>query len=175
MFSISIFKKLHGPSYVKYIKSPIGTLGLVASDTALQLLIFENELEACREGLLDLPEANDHPILCQAEEQLNEYFAGERTEFILPLDMPGTNFQRQVWSLLQQIPYGETTSYGELAAQIGDAKKCRAVGMANGMNPIAIIVPCHRVIGKNGALTGFGGGLPVKEYLLSLEKSKGNK
>lgn len=175
MFSVSVFKKLHGPSYVKYIESPIGTLGLVASDTALQLLIFENELEVCKEGLANLLEARDHPVLCQAEEQLKEYFAGQRTEFTLPLDMPGTDFQRQVWSLLQQIPYGETTSYGELAARIGDAKKCRAVGLANGANPIAIIVPCHRVIGKNGALTGFGGGLPMKEFLLKLEKGKGTE
>jgi methylated-DNA-[protein]-cysteine S-methyltransferase len=105
-------------------------------------------------------------------EQLNSYFAGELTEFQLDLELVGTQFQRRVWSALQTIPYGETRTYGEIAAQIGSPTAARAVGMANGRNPIGIIVPCHRVIGSTGNLTGYGGGLDRKSVLLALEKSK---
>lgn len=107
-----------------------------------------------------------------AVEQLAEYFAGERTEFDLPLEMEGTAFQRTVWSALREIPYGETCSYGEIARNIGSPAAFRAVGLANGHNPISIIVPCHRVIGANGSLTGYGGGLERKRLLLDLEKSR---
>jgi methylated-DNA-[protein]-cysteine S-methyltransferase len=103
--------------------------------------------------------------------QLREYFSGRRTEFELPLAPQGTAFQRGVWRQLQEIPYGETISYGELAKRVGNPKASRAVGAANGQNPIPIVIPCHRVIGSNGKLTGFGGGLPTKEALLALERS----
>ena len=109
-------------------------------------------------------------LLKKAAKQLTEYFAGKRREFDLPLDFTGTGFQKKVWAALLTIPYGETRSYGEIAKQIGNPKACRAVGMANNRNPIAIICPCHRVIGADGSLVGFGGGLPAKQFLLDLEK-----
>jgi methylated-DNA-[protein]-cysteine S-methyltransferase len=105
--------------------------------------------------------------------QLREYFAGQRTRFDLPLHPAGTAFQRDVWSELQRIPYGETISYGELARRVGHPAAARAVGAANGANPIPIVIPCHRVIGANGKLTGFGGGIPVKQKLLALESRQG--
>jgi methylated-DNA-[protein]-cysteine S-methyltransferase len=109
-------------------------------------------------------------VFSAARDQLEEYFKGERTRFDLELNLQGTVFQKKVWQELVKIPYGETISYGQLANRIGNPKASRAVGMANGKNPIAIIVPCHRVIGKNGSLTGFGGGLEVKKTLLELEQ-----
>ena len=111
----------------------------------------------------------------EAARQLREYFAGQRTAFELPLAPDGTTFQKRVWRELQEIPYGETISYGELARRAGNAKASRAVGAANGANPIPIVIPCHRVIGANGKLTGFGGGLPIKEALLALERVAGPK
>jgi len=113
--------------------------------------------------------AGDNPILQLARRQLDEYFACTRTSFDLPLDAEGTAFERRVWDLLRAIPYGTTTSYGELARRLGEPKDARAVGAANGKNPIPIIVPCHRVIGANGDLTGFGGGLERKRWLLEHE------
>lgn len=110
------------------------------------------------------------PILREAIQQLQEYFAGQRKEFDLPIKMQGTEFQKKVWQALQEIPYGEVSSYGKLAEKIGNAKACRAVGMANHRNPIAIVVPCHRVIGSNGKLVGYAGGLDKKEWLLEMEK-----
>lgn len=107
--------------------------------------------------------------LRQAVEQLGRYFAGERVQFSCPLDLRGTAFQLKVWNALTRIPYGETRSYAEIAREIGHPSAVRAVGAANGANPVAIIVPCHRVIGSNGALTGYGGGLPAKAWLLALE------
>jgi len=109
-------------------------------------------------------------LFLEATGQLRAYFNGERTHFDLKLNMKGTDFQKKVWQQLVKIPYGETISYGELAKRIGNPKASRAVGMANGKNPISIIVPCHRVIGKNGSLTGFGGGIAVKEHLIEMEK-----
>ena len=154
-----------GPTYT-IIESPIGPLTLVASDAGLQQLRFG--VHRPRQGV----ETANHPILLQTAAQLSEYFAGTRTTFDIPLDMTGTSFQCAVWTLLTEIPYGTTTSYGALAEQLGNANKSRAVGMANGRNPVAIIVPCHRVIGASGALTGFGGGLDIKAYLLQLEQHR---
>lgn len=111
------------------------------------------------------------PLLAQTQRQLQEYFAGERREFTLPLAPEGTPFQRAVWEALLTIPYGETASYGEIAKRIGSERAARAVGMANNRNPIPIIIPCHRVIGVSGALTGYAGGLLLKEKLLFLEKT----
>jgi len=110
------------------------------------------------------------PLIKKAALQFEEYFNGKRKTFNLPLIMHGTVFQKKVWKALQNIPYGKTVSYGEIAAKIGNPKACRAVGLANNRNPISIIVPCHRVIGSNGSLTGYGGGLELKQQLLDLEK-----
>ncbi len=150
------------------IPSPVGALKLVASDKGLAAILWEND-EPKRVRLAPLTVRPTHPILLQAERELNEYFAGERTSFTLPLDAAGTDFQKKVWSALLTIPYGETRSYGELARQVGNPKASRAVGAANGKNPLSIVVPCHRAIGSNGALTGFAGGLETKQRLLSLE------
>ena len=109
----------------------------------------------------------------EAARQLQEYFAGCRREFSLPLAPRGTEFQRQVWHALEGIPYGETRTYGEIARAIGKPKACRAVGMANHRNPLSILVPCHRVVGADGSLTGYGGGLEAKQFLLELEKRHG--
>jgi methylated-DNA-[protein]-cysteine S-methyltransferase len=114
----------------------------------------------------------DEPF-AEVRRQLAEYFDGERDEFDVPLEMTGTHFQRRVWRALRQIPYGETTTYGELARRVGRPSASRAVGLANGRNPIAVIVPCHRVIGSDGSLTGYGGGLERKRLLLELEVGRG--
>lgn len=155
------------PSY-KLIPSPVGRLKLVASDEGLVAVLWENDSPQ-RVRLPNLVENPEHPILLKAEEELNEYFRGERTRFSVPLDMRGTEFQKRVWEALLGIPYGETRSYGQLASQLGNPNATRAVGAANGRNPISIIVPCHRVVGFNGKLTGFAGGLEAKAHLLYIE------
>jgi methylated-DNA-[protein]-cysteine S-methyltransferase len=142
-------------------ESPVGPLHLVQSRGALVALHLN-----ARPG----PENLDDPVLAAATTQLREYFAGTRTSFELPLAMHGNEFEQRVWAALRAIPYGETASYGEIAEQIGAPGAARAVGVANARNPIAIIVPCHRVIGANGKLVGFGGGLPMKRALLDLEQ-----
>lgn len=150
------------------VDSPIGPLTLAGRDGRLMhLRMVDQTYEPSRDGW----EVDDNAFP-DAVEQLAEYFAGERTEFDLPLEMEGTAFQRTVWSALREIPYGETCSYGEIARNIGSPAAFRAVGLANGHNPISIIVPCHRVIGANGSLTGYGGGLERKRLLLDLEKSR---
>lgn len=149
---------------IRIIDSPVGKLRLVAEDGFLTELRFGGEpvpVEADPE--------NDH-LLDEAERQLGEYFRGERKQFDLPLRMKGTPFQMEDWEALKGVPYGETATYGEIARRIGRPKATRAVGMANHNNPISIIVPCHRVIGKNGKLTGYGGGLTAKQLLLELEQ-----
>jgi methylated-DNA-[protein]-cysteine S-methyltransferase len=154
--------------YLKEIPSPIGKLKLVASDEALVAVLMEKE-RLGRVRLTKPLHSSDHRILVHAEQQLKEYFDGKRKTFDLPLNPVGTPFQIKVWHALRKIPFGVTKSYGELAKTIGSPKSSRAVGNANSRNPIAIIVPCHRVIGTNGRLTGFAGGLDVKEKLLRLE------
>jgi len=155
--------------YYKTIASPIGSLRLMASDKGLCAVLFHGgrNNRVTFEGGLE--QADDHPVLVQAEKQLKEYFEGKRKDFALKLDVRGTVFQQKVWRELNRIPYGKTISYGEQAKRMGDANKARAVGMANGRNPLPIVVPCHRVIGASGNLTGFGGGLPIKQYLLEFE------
>jgi methylated-DNA-[protein]-cysteine S-methyltransferase len=148
--------------------SPIGPLKLVASNRGLVGILWEND-NPRRVRLTELVERAEHPVLVQTEKELNEYFTGMRSGFTVPLDMGGTPFQRQVWEALLGIPFGETRTYGQLALQLGNPKATRAVGAANGRNPIAILVPCHRVIGHSGKLTGFAGGLDAKAYLLKLE------
>jgi methylated-DNA-[protein]-cysteine S-methyltransferase len=155
--------------YYKTIPSPVGELKLVASDKGLVAVLWEND-KPNRVRLSDLQENNRHAILLKAEQQLNEYFARKRREFSITLDMRGTRFQNDVWNALLAIPFGETRSYGQLAKQLGKPQASRAVGAANGRNPVSIIVPCHRVIGSSGKLTGFAGGLDTKAHLLDLEK-----
>lgn len=153
----------------KIIDSPTGKLRLVASNKGLVAIEWEKKNET-RETSADLVEDPQHAILVETQRQLDEYFAGRRQEFEISLDMRGTTFQKSVWEALLGIPFGETRSYGQLARQLGNPAATRAVGAANGQNPIPIIVPCHRVIGSNGKLTGFGGGLGTKALLLNLEQ-----
>jgi methylated-DNA-[protein]-cysteine S-methyltransferase len=154
----------------KTIDSPVGTLKLIASGNGLAAILWENE-HPDRIKLRPLSEDINHPILLEAEQQLREYFSQQRKSFSLKLDPQGTDFQKRVWQELQAIPFGETRSYGDLAKQIDSPKASRAVGAANGKNPISIVVPCHRVIGATGKLVGFSGGLSVKEKLLMIEKN----
>lgn len=148
--------------------SPVGRLTLVASDTGLAAVLWEND-NPKRVPLAIMGEDASHPVLRDAERQLKEYFAGTRTTFDLPLDFHGTKFQKLVWAALLAIPFGQTRSYGEIAQALGNPGASRAVGAANGRNPISIIAPCHRVIGASGKLTGFAGGLEAKARLLALE------
>ena len=144
--------------------SPVGRLTLVASDAGLRAVRWSNDASptTARSGRND--------VIDRTELQLNEYFAGTRRNFDLPLEPVGTPFQLSAWNVLRTIPYGSTMSYGEQARALGDAKKARAVGSANGRNPLAIVVPCHRVIGSSGTLTGFAGGTTAKKFLLDLER-----
>lgn len=153
----------------KVIQSPVGQLELVATERGLVAILWEND-NPRRVPLGNIIEIDDHPVLLETERQLREYFAGQRREFALPLDFQGTEFQRRVWSALLTIPYGQTRSYAQIAQQIGCPAAVRAVGAANGKNPLSIIAPCHRVLGSNGKLTGFAGGLETKAKLLSLER-----
>ncbi|WP_421553037.1 methylated-DNA--[protein]-cysteine S-methyltransferase [Pseudomonas yamanorum] len=153
----------------KYMTSPVGQLTLVARDGKLTAILWEKE-RPNRVRLGALQEANNSPVLEETERQLKEYFAGTRNRFELELDFAGTDFQKKVWQALLTIPFGETRSYSQIAAQIGSPKAVRAVGAANGRNPISIVAPCHRVIGASGGLTGFAGGLEAKQYLLELEE-----
>lgn len=152
-----------------WMDSPIGRLLLARDDRALRLLWFSDD----RRPLTPAPDWTERPEAFEGDvAQLHEYFAGRRRRFDLPIEARGTAFQQRVWRALLDIPYGETISYGELARRIGDVKAVRAVGLANGANPISIIVPCHRVIGANGTLIGYGGGLPTKRTLLDLEQGQ---
>jgi methylated-DNA-[protein]-cysteine S-methyltransferase len=158
--------------YHKIIVSPVGKLKLTATDKALYGVEFHQGKTAL--DVSSQPIAK-HALLDKTEQQLAEYFAGARTEFDLPMEFLGTDFQKKAWRALSKIPYGKTVSYREQAKMLGDIKKARPIGQANGKNPIAIIVPCHRVIGASGKLTGYGGGLPKKEFLLGLEQGAAKK
>ena len=159
-------------SYVfKWMDSPVGRLKLVASGKGLAAILWPND-NPKRVPLGDLIEDAANPFLIQAEAELTEYFAGKRSVFTVPLDFNGTGFQKSVWQALLTIPFGETRSYGQIAVQLGKPSASRAVGAANGKNPISIIAPCHRVIGTNGKLTGFAGGLETKAHLLALEDER---
>ncbi|CAK9884484.1 MAG: Methylated-DNA--protein-cysteine methyltransferase, constitutive [Candidatus Erwinia impunctatus] len=157
--------------FFKMIASPVGELTLIASEEGIAAVLWENE-NPSRIRLKANELANDFPLLRDAEKQLGEYFTGQRTQFSLKLAPEGTVFQRSVWQVLQQIPYGETRSYQQVAALAGYPRAVRAVGAANGRNPLSILVPCHRVIGANGKLTGFAGGLETKAFLLDLESGR---
>ena len=151
-------------SYYLEIDSPIGPLHIACVENGITELHMGSKPPAtgARQG---------HTLLTRARKQLDEYFSGKRTSFDLPLAAKGTDFQQQVWKKLCDIPFGETSSYGEVAARVGNPRASRAVGAANGRNPIAVIVPCHRVIGADGSLTGFGGGLERKKWLLQHERA----
>jgi methylated-DNA-[protein]-cysteine S-methyltransferase len=152
----------------RFIDSPVGQLKLVAKGAALAAILWEND-RPNRVLLGPMTEDLSSDILNQVEQQLTQYFAGTRNQFDLPLDFHGTEFQKKVWQALLGIPFGETRSYLQIALAIGNPAAVRAVGAANGKNPISIVAPCHRVIGSSGALTGFAGGLAAKELLLTLE------
>lgn len=155
--------------------SPVGVLSLVSDGEALTGLYFVEHQHAPpaddRGAHVDDDELGDHPIFVTARDQLSEYFAGQRRDFDVALNPHGTAFQHRVWAALRTIDFGQTANYGQIAAAIDSPSASRAVGAANGRNPISIIVPCHRVIGSNGSLTGYGGGAPRKQALLDLERS----
>lgn len=154
----------------KRMPSPLGDMMLVAKGERLTSIMWDNGEGNIEHGALT--QADNAPILLAAAKQLGEYFAGERRSFDLELEFEGTDFQREVWNALRTIPYGQTRSYQQIAEQIGNPKACRAVGAANGRNRLAIVVPCHRVIGANGALTGFAAGMNAKSFLLNLESGQ---
>jgi len=156
-------------THIAYIDTVIGRLGIAEQEKFLTHLFFSDSASIKKMP----PNAVEKwtPFLRKTAKEIEEYLAGKRREFNVPVKLAGTDFQLSVWNALRTIPYGQTRSYREIAEQIGNAKACRAVGMANHWNPVAIIVPCHRVIGANGSLTGFGGGLALKRQLLDLENS----
>lgn len=154
--------------YTTTMASPVGPLTLVASAAGLAAVLWEHD-RAGRVPLSIAGQRSQDPVLLEAQRQLGEYFAGQRKVFDLPLDFAGTPFQREVWAALLTIPYGQTRTYRQLAEQLGKPSATRAVGAANGRNPLSIIAPCHRVIGSDGTLTGFAGGLAAKAFLLELE------
>lgn len=155
--------------YEKIIASPVGKLRIVASDRGLRYVGFENDAGKHVALEDEITSSQTQALLVKTETQLAEYFSGKRRDFDVPLELRGTVFQINTWRALQKIPYGQTRSYGEQAGSMGDSRKARAVGMANNRNPLCIIIPCHRVIGADGALVGYGGGLKRKEWLLTLE------
>jgi methylated-DNA-[protein]-cysteine S-methyltransferase len=161
-----------GETTLKYVSrridSPVGRITLVATSKGIAAVLWQGDRPHRVPVTLDV-EDDGNPLLLETERQLGEYFAGHRRQFSVPLDVVGTAFQRRVWEALRTIPFGETRSYGQIAAQIGHPEAVRAVGAANGRNPVSIITPCHRVIGATGKLTGFAGGLDVKARLLELE------
>ncbi|HLH90625.1 MAG TPA: methylated-DNA--[protein]-cysteine S-methyltransferase [Xanthobacteraceae bacterium] len=152
----------------KYVVTPVGNLRLVGSKDGLAAILWPDDNRLLIRLLISDEDAN-HPILVETERQLGEYFSGRRKTFDLKLDFLGTEFQKKVWQALLTIPFGETRTYAQIARQIGSPSAVRAVGAANGKNPISIVAPCHRVIGSNGKLTGFAGGLDAKAFLLRLE------
>jgi methylated-DNA-[protein]-cysteine S-methyltransferase len=165
----SVLRNIPTDSVYTRVDSPVGELWLIASDRGLHAILWQEDADEQAETAARLRKDPAHPILKKTAAQLREYFAGRRTEFDIKLAPEGTPFQKQVWLELRKIPYGRTISYGEQARRLGDAKKARAVGTANSRNPISIIVPCHRVIANNGDLSGFGGGVDKKRFLLDLE------
>lgn len=157
---------------ISRLDSPIGELTLVASEVGLTHVLFPDQTPADVGVPDDADEVPDHPTLAAAADQLGEYFAGTRRTFDLPLDLRGTDFQVEAWRALADVPYGETRSYAEQAEAIGRPGAFRAVGAANGRNPIPVILPCHRIVGADGSLTGFAGGLGTKRRLLDLEQAQ---
>jgi len=155
----------------KFIKSRVGELKLIAKDDKLAAILWEND-DPSRIPMPEMEEDAGRPVLVETARQLEEYFAGQRSQFDVPTNFQGTEFQRKVWNALLRIPFGETRSYAQIAKLVGSEKAFRAVGAANGRNPISIIAACHRVIGASGKLVGFAGGLETKKFLLDLEAAR---
>lgn len=151
------------------LHTPFGELTVVASDDGVRYVMFENDAHPKSFANMTIVDDAHHHVVSSAVQQLNEYIVGERVEFDLPLDVLGTEFQVQAWHSLAKIPFGTTATYAQQAASIGRPTATRAIGAANGRNPVVIVLPCHRVIGADGSLTGFGGGLPTKKWLLQHE------
>ena len=162
----SLLQRIPSMIFYRHLDSPVGILTIAATDAGLHAIEFPRNRHAASR---DAWQEGDHALLDRAARQLDEYFAAERRAFDLPLAPRGTDFQRMVWRTLAGIGYGETISYAQLAQRVGKPTAMRAVGAANGRNPLPIVLPCHRVIGADGSLTGFGGGLPTKQFLLALE------
>ena len=152
-------------------KAPFGVLTVIGSDLGIRFVMFNNDAHPKPLEKLPISDTEIHDSVTDAITQLEEFFAGSRHDFELPLDLRGTEFQVAAWKALADIPYGHTASYGQQAASIGRPKAVRAIGGANGRNPVAIVLPCHRIVGADGSLTGFGGGIAVKKWLLDHEQS----
>ena len=152
-------------------EAPFGVLTVVGSDLGIRYVMFNNDAHPKPLERLHISDSEIHESVNDAMNQLEEYFDGSRRDFELPLDLQGTEFQVAAWNALAEIPYGRTASYGQQAASIGRPKAVRAIGGANGRNPVAIVLPCHRIVGADGSLTGFGGGIEVKKWLLDHEQS----
>lgn len=170
---LTMMKTLPKDCVLDKMESPVGDLWLIASDAGLHGVLWNHDLKNHASVFGSLKTSRRHPVIEKTRKQLAEYFGGRRKSFDISLVIEGTPFEKQAWRQLSEIPYGETISYGEQARRLGDSKKARAVGLANSRNPISIIVPCHRVIGKSGALTGYGGGLDKKKLLIELERNAG--
>lgn len=153
------------------VKAPFGTLTVVASGRGIRYCMFDNESHPKQLDVLNITDDATHEWIAPALQQLSEYLDGNRRTFDLALDLHGTDFQKDAWRALAHVPYGRTWSYAQQATSIGRPTATRAIGAANGRNPVAVILPCHRIIGANGALTGFGGGISVKQWLLDHERS----
>ena len=151
------------------LHTPFGELTVVASDAGVRYVMFDNDAHPKSFANMTIVDDSKHHVVASAVHQLNEYIAGDRREFDVPLDLVGTEFQVQAWRSLANIPFGTTASYAQQAASIGRPTATRAIGAANGRNPVVVVLPCHRVIGADGSLTGFGGGLPTKKWLLQHE------
>ncbi len=150
---------------------PFGELTVVASDKGVRYITFENDAHPKSYQNMSVIDDASHPVVARAVAQLHEYINGTRRTFDVPLDLVGTEFQVQAWNALAKVPYGTTASYAQQAASIGRPKATRAIGAANGRNPVVVVLPCHRIVGADGSLTGFGGGLPVKKWLLDHESA----
>lgn len=167
MLYLQTLKQLPRETVWKDVASPLGPLTVLASDNGVHAIAFDGD--RTEQTKINLPRAANHPIINAAVEQLARYFDGTLKVFDLPLDLRGTNFQKQVWELLLEIPFGETRTYSSIARALGNVGAAQAVGAANGKNPAAIVVPCHRVIGASGHLTGYAGGMDKKKFLLTHE------
>ena len=167
MFNLQIFKQLPRETVWEDVASPLGPLTVLASDNGVHAIAFESD--RTEQAKTNLPRAVNYPIINATIRQLAMYFDGTLKVFDLPLDLRGTDFQKRVWELLLEIPFGETRTYGDIAHALGNVEASQAVGAANGKNPMAIVVPCHRVIGASGHLTGYAGGMEKKKFLLTHE------
>lgn len=173
MRRLKVLQNLPKNAVYDEMSSPVGTLTIIATEVGLHAILWDNERDTlgCEKIIKTLVQCKSDKTIVEVKQQLVEYFQGVRKVFELSLVLAGTDFQIRVWKQLAKIPYGDSMTYGEQAEKVGNKNKARAVGLANGLNPISIVIPYHRVIGSNGDLVGFGGGLDKKSYLLRLEKN----